>query len=76
MISRKRRLKELSERQAKQILELFGTHVAEGFYRRLTLTTEHFLKARQLLAAEIGLVHTLDALHLCILPWRSPKHSH
>jgi len=66
LISRKRRLKEFSERQAKQILDLFGTHVAEGFYRRLALTTEHFLKARQLLAAEIGSLHTLNALHLTV----------
>jgi uncharacterized protein len=66
LISRKRRLKELNERQAKQILDLFGTHVAEGFYRRLALTTEHFLTARQLLAAEVGSLHTLDALHLTV----------
>ena len=64
LISRKRRVKEFNERQAKQILDLFGTHVAEGFYRRLAPTTEHFLKARQLLAAEIGSLYTLDALHL------------
>jgi uncharacterized protein len=66
LISRKRRLKELNERQAKQILDLFGTHVAEGFYRRLSLTTEHFLKARQLVASGIGSLHTLDALHLAL----------
>ncbi len=66
LISRKRRLKEFNERQAKQILDLFGTHVAEGFYRRLALSTEHFLKARQLLAAGIGSLHTLDALHLTV----------
>ena len=66
LISRKRRLKEFNERQAKQILDLFGTHVAEGFYRRLAPATEHFLKARQLLAAEIGSLHTLNALHLTV----------
>jgi predicted nucleic acid-binding protein len=66
LISRKRRLKEFNERQMKQILDLFGTHVAEGFYRRLALTTEHFLTARQLLAAEVGSLHTLDALHLTV----------
>lgn len=66
LVSRKRRLKELNERQAKQILDLFATHVAEGFYRRLALGTEHFLKARQLLAADIGSLHTLDALHLTV----------
>lgn len=67
LISRKRRLKEFNDREAKQILDLFATHVAEGYYRRLALTTEHFLKARQLLAAEIGTLHTLDALHLTVV---------
>src|SRR5271154_1260797 len=64
LISRKRRLKEFNERQAKQILDLFGTHVAEGF--TADSLSPHFLKARQLLAAEIGSLHTLDALHLTV----------
>jgi uncharacterized protein len=66
LISRKRRLKEFNERQSKQILDLFGTHVAEGFYRRVSLTTEYFLKARLLVASGIGALHTLDALHLAV----------
>jgi predicted nucleic acid-binding protein len=64
LISRKRRLKEINERQAKEILNLFATHVAEGFYRRFSLTAEHFLAARQLVASEQSALHTLDALHL------------
>jgi predicted nucleic acid-binding protein len=40
------------------------THVAEGFYRRMALTTEHFLKARQLVASERSALCTLDSLHL------------
>jgi predicted nucleic acid-binding protein len=64
LISRKRRLKELTERQAIEILNRFDAHVAEGFYRRIALSAEHFFKARQLVAlAESGL-RTLDALHL------------
>jgi predicted nucleic acid-binding protein len=64
LISRKRRLKELTERQAGEILNLFDAHVAEGFYRRIALSAEHFFKARQLiLVADSGL-RTLDALHL------------
>ena len=66
LISRKRRLKELNERQAGQILDLFSTHVSEGSYRRVSVTTEHFLKARQLVAAAKASLHTLDALHLSI----------
>jgi uncharacterized protein len=66
LISRKRRLKEINERQAQEILDLFSTHVAEGSYRRIAVTTEHFLKARQLIAAPKIALHTLDALHLSI----------
>jgi uncharacterized protein len=64
LISKKRRLKELSQRQAKEILDLFATHVAEGFYRRMVLTAEHYLKARQLIASMDIKLRTLDALHL------------
>jgi predicted nucleic acid-binding protein len=64
LVARKHRLNELSEGQAKQVLDLFGTHVAEGFYRRLSIPTEHFLKARHLIASGIGSLRTLDALHL------------
>jgi uncharacterized protein len=64
LISRKRRLRELNERQAKDILELFGNHVVDGFFRRISLSTEHFIKARQLVASMDSSLRTLDALHL------------
>lgn len=64
LISRKRRLKELTERHATEILSLFDSHVAEGFYRRISLSVEHFLKARQLVSVADGSLRTLDALHL------------
>lgn len=64
LIARKRRLKELSSRQAVEILNLFASHVAEGFYRRMLLEAEHFLKARELITNIGAPLHTLDALHL------------
>ena len=64
LIARKRRLRELTERQARAILDLFGGHVAEGFYRRVPLGTEHFLRARELVATLSSALRTLDALHL------------
>jgi predicted nucleic acid-binding protein len=64
LISRKRQLKELSERQSNEILALFDSHVAQGFYRRVSLSTEHFLKARQLVLVANSGLRTLDALHL------------
>lgn len=64
LISKKYRLDELRERQAKEILDLFSNHVAEGFYRRISLNTEHFIKARLLAASMDSSLRTLDALHL------------
>jgi predicted nucleic acid-binding protein len=43
---------------------IISIHVSEGFYRRINLTGEHYLKARQLIAAMQIPLHTLDALHL------------
>lgn len=64
LIARKRRLKELTERQSGSILELFGSHVSEGRYRRMSLSTAHFASARQLIASMKSPLRTLDALHL------------
>jgi predicted nucleic acid-binding protein len=64
LISRKRQLKELNERQANEILALFDSHVAQGFYRRISLSAGHFIKARQLVSDAGNGLRTLDALHL------------
>ena len=66
LISKNQRLKQLTERQARDVLELFGNHVAEGFYRRLPLSTEHYLRARHLLKLFTVPLRTLDALHLAV----------
>lgn len=66
LISRRRRLGETNEGQAAEILDLFSTHISEGSYRRISVTAEHFLKARQLVAARQSSLHTLDALHLAL----------
>jgi uncharacterized protein len=64
LIAKKRRLKELSTQQAQKILDLFGNHVSEGFYRRISLSGEHYLRARELVGSTRIPLHTLDALHL------------
>ena len=66
LISKKKRLKEINAAQAQEILDLFSTHVGEGSYRRIALTTEHFLEARQLITTPKIALHTLDALHLSL----------
>jgi len=64
LITKKRRLKELTDRQVREVLDLFGTHVAEGYYRRMPLQSEHFTMARQMITSMDSILHTLDALHL------------
>jgi uncharacterized protein len=66
LIAKKRRLKELNGTQAGEILALFGNHIAEGFYRRVTVSHEHFSKARQLITSSEVPLKTLDALHLAV----------
>lgn len=66
LVARKRRLKELGEREANEVLRLFGQHVAEGYYRRLTLRTKHFFRARDLIASMASALSTPDALHLSV----------
>ena len=66
LVARKRRLGELTSRQALDVLELFQTHVDEGFYRRLSLGAEHYLRARELIGSLTTTLHTLDALHLAV----------
>lgn len=48
------------------LLRLFGQHVADGYYRRLSLSAEHFLLARDLIVAMASALGTLDALHLSV----------
>jgi predicted nucleic acid-binding protein len=66
VIARKRRLRELTEREAGEVLRLFGQHVAEGYYRRLPFEAEHVLGARNLNSSMTSALSTLDALHLSV----------
>ena len=66
LIARKRRLREISDRQAAEVLSLFDQHVAEGHYRRIAVGAGHFLRARDLIATPRSSLHTLDALHLAV----------
>ncbi|MGH8208686.1 MAG: type II toxin-antitoxin system VapC family toxin [Steroidobacteraceae bacterium] len=67
LIARKRRGKELRVAEAKDILALFAAHLAEGFYRRIALASEHCRKARELIDTQDLNLRTLDALHLGIV---------
>jgi uncharacterized protein len=64
LVAKKCWLNELKKRQAREIIDLFSNHVAEGFYRRMPITVEHFIKARTWIASMTSSLRTLDALHL------------
>jgi predicted nucleic acid-binding protein len=66
LVARKGRLRELSDRQAGEILRRFGQHVTDGHYRRLPLGNEHLLRARDLIASMASTLSALDALHLAV----------
>lgn len=66
LVAKKRRLKELSHLQAQEVLDTFLAHIAEGHYRRLTLTVEHYIKACTLIGSFTTTLHSLDALHLAL----------
>lgn len=66
LVAKKYRLKELTEPKARRVLGAFTAHVADGYYRRLVLTAEHYAKARTLIGALSTTLHTLDALHLAL----------
>ena len=63
LIARKRQFKELDARRVSRVSSLFRSNVDEGFYRRIILGAEHFIRAEQLIEA-VATLRTLDALHL------------
>lgn len=66
LLGKKVRCGDLNRRNAREIQELFSFHVAEGFYRRIALSTEHYIAAKNLLTDSAIKLHTLDALHLAV----------
>lgn len=66
LVAKKHRLKELTEPKARRALGAFTAHVADGYYRRLMLSAEHYAKARSLIGSFNTALHTLDALHLAL----------
>ena len=66
LVAKKCRLDELKKRQGREIIDLFSNHVAEGYYRRMPLTAEHFIKARTTIASMTSSLRTLEALHLAV----------
>jgi len=66
LIARKRRLRELTDRQSTEVLRLFDQHVTDGRYRRLPLGTEHCFRARALIGSKAIALTSLDGLHVSV----------
>ena len=66
VVSKKIRKKELTKRNAQQIIENYNTHIKEGFYHKISVKTEHYLDSRNILSSLNCSLHTLDTLHLAI----------
>ncbi|MFB2934164.1 type II toxin-antitoxin system VapC family toxin [Aerosakkonemataceae cyanobacterium BLCC-F154] len=65
-LSRRVRMGEISEQQARQITEQFQIHLNEGLYTRINLESVHYQQAMQWIGRFDTPLRTLDALHLAI----------
>lgn len=66
LVTRKRRVRDFTLRKANKILETFRAHVADGYYKKIKIESEHFHAARDLIAKNKQNLRTLDALHLAL----------
>ncbi len=65
-LSRRVRMREISQDDATGIVERFQTDIDSGFYTRITLETIHYHLAREWISRFTTPLRTLDALHLAI----------
>jgi predicted nucleic acid-binding protein len=65
-VSRKIRDRELAEPAGNKILNLFQSHVTQGFYHVLSMEGHHFEQAREWISRFDTPLRTLDALHLTL----------
>ena len=63
-LSRRVRMKEISQEEAKAITKIFQHHLDIGFYRKITLDSVHYQLARYWIGQFSTPLRTLDALHL------------
>lgn len=65
-LSRRVRMGEVSQNDAKRITELFANHLNEGLYRLVLLENQHYHLARDWISRFDLPLRTLDALHLAV----------
>ncbi len=66
LVMRKWRARDFTPRKAGKILETFRVHVADGYYKKIKIESEHYHAARDLIANSKHGLRTLDALHLAL----------
>lgn len=66
VVSKKIRKKEISRKLADQIFLTYNDHLNEGYYHKVTITSSHFLQAKNLIASFTHTLHSLDSIHLAI----------
>lgn len=65
-LSRRVRMREISQDDATAIVERFQSDIDSGFYTRITLETIHYHLAREWISWFTTPLRTLDALHLAV----------
>ncbi|MBD2412321.1 hypothetical protein FACHB389_25030 [Nostoc calcicola FACHB-389] len=65
-LSRRVRMREISQDDATAIVERFQTDIDTGFYTRITLEAIHYHLAREWISRFTTSLRTLDALHLAV----------
>lgn len=65
-LARKVRVREMRLADAHRIRAVFESHLEQGIYTRLALSTAHFAKAREWLRTFTVPLKTLDALHVAV----------
>ena len=63
-LSRWVRMKEITEPQASLVENAFAEDTRSGLFRRLSITTKHYLQAQKWIFSRKTALRTLDALHL------------
>lgn len=65
-LSRRVRMREISQQDARAIVERFQADLDSGFYTKIPVETVHYNLAREWISRFNTPLRTLDALHLAI----------
>lgn len=65
-ISKKIRTNKINNVSAGNILTYFNNHLTEHYFKRFTVSTEHYQKAKELIGQLTTSLRAMDALHLVI----------